>query len=308
MEPILYSKKDEIIFDKLQKQGPLGKRALFIFQYLFLRKEFKDLVKKLRSELEIPENGFNPRDDKDITEFITKRQFVEAPFYGGEVIHQKKIVFPRQGSDANDSIDKYVQQCGILAYAPNMYFAEGFIHAIIREYVLFNDFLGLYKSNFALSSVAHYEDNTNGTEDQIDPIELRFEIPISAKKEEIIDYINETWDALEIAKKQILKKKDFVRFRPRQNFIRDLQIYNKYLEIEKLSKNQRKEKMIDYIELGVLKELKEEGVKDLPDSGTVRSIISKLKNEIKDKNAFWEEDDEEEEVEDTPKSTNLDDF
>lgn len=307
MEPILYSKKDEIIFDKLQKQGPLGKRALFIFQYLFLRKEFKDLVKNLRSELKIPENGFDPKDDKDITEFITKRQFIEAPFYAGEVIHQKKIVFPRQESNVNDLIEKYIQQCGILAYAPNMYLAEGFIQAIIREYVLFNDFVGLYKSNFALSSIAHYEYNTNGTEDQIDPAELRLEIPISAKKEEIIDYINETWDALEIAKKKVLKKKDFVRFRPRQNFIRDLQIYNKYLEIEKLSKNQRKEKMIDYIELGVLRDLKEAGVKDLPDSGTVRSIISKLKNEIKDKNAFWEEY-EEEEVEETPKNINLDDF
>lgn len=307
MDPILYSKKDEVIFEKLQKQGPLGKRALFIFQYLFLRKEFKDLVRNLRSELKIPENGFDPNKDEDIAEFITKRQLIKAPFYAGEVIHQKKINFPRQESDVGDLIEKYIEQCGILAYAPNMYLADNFIKAIIREYVLFNDFVGLYKGNFALSSIAHYEQGMKGTEDQIDPIELRLEIPISAKKEEIIDYINTSWDALELAKKEVLKKKDFIRFRPRQNFIRDLQIYNKYLEIEKLSKNQRKERQIDYIELGVLRELKEEGVTDLPDSGTVRSIISKLKNEIKDKNAFWQEY-EEEPAEEVSQNTNIEDF
>jgi hypothetical protein len=106
MEKIEYSSKDIEVFKKLSNQGPLGKRALFIFQYLFLRKEFKDLVKNIRSELKIPENGFDPRDDKDIAEFITKRQFIEAPFYAGEVIHQKKIVFPRQESNVNDLIEK----------------------------------------------------------------------------------------------------------------------------------------------------------------------------------------------------------
>lgn len=65
--------------------------------------------------------------------------------------------------------------------------------------------------------------------------------------------------------------------------------------------------MIDYIELGVLRELQQEGVKDLPDSGTIRSIVSRLRNEIKDKNAFWQEQ-EEEVAKDIPKSTNIEDF
>jgi hypothetical protein len=314
MEKISYTNKDELIFEKLQKQGPLGKRALFIFQYLFLRKEFQDFVKKIRDLLKIPENGFDPYNKEDVKEFAGKRKYLTAPFYNSEVIHQNRIFFPNNKFDVNKIIENYVEQCGVLAYAPNMYLADHFISAILREYILFNNFVGIYKNSFALSSVASYGDNTNGNEDQQDPIELRLEIPISAKKEEIIDYINQTWGAIEMTKKLVLHKKDFVRFRPRQKFIRDLKIFNKYLEIEKLSKNQRKEKAIGYIELGVLKELREDGVKDLPDSGTIRSIVSQLRNEIKDKNIFWEEiEQENEEVKNTKNKINkkkksIDDF
>lgn len=299
MDKIIYSQKDEKVFEKLAKQGPIGKRALFIFQYLFLRKEFQSLVKLIRKDLKIPEDGYSPHKDEDIKVFLNK--YILDYEFNGEIVIHKKIYLNSGIADVHESIQKYVEQCGILAYTPNMYMADSFVKAIIKEYILFNDFIGIYKGNFALTSFARYEFNTNGTEEQVEPIELRLEIPISAKKEEIIDYINNTWDDLESAKKKVLNKKDFVRFRPRVNFIRDIRIFNKYLEIEKLSIKQRKEKLIDYIELGVIKELKDEGMKDLPDSGTVRSIVSRLRNEIKDKNAFWEEQEQkDEEIEQKP--------
>ena len=305
MDKIIYSKKDELIFNKLTKQGPLGKRALFIFQYLFLRKEFKDLIKSIRKMLDIPEDGFDPHKKEDVDILLNK--YITNYRFEGEIISQKRIDLISKNVNANRLIEKYIEQCGVLAYTPNMYLADSFIMAIIKEYILFNDFIGLYKGNFALTSVASYEDDTTGTENQQEPKELRIEIPISAKKEEIIDYINETWEALEFTRKKILSKKDFVRFRPRANFIRDIQIFNKYLEIEKLSKRQRKDKFISYIELGVVRELKKEGMKNIPDSGTIRSIISRLRNEIKDKNAFWEEQ-EDEIIKPKTVGTNLEDF
>lgn len=283
MNPISFSNKDELIFKELQHQGPLGKRALFIFQFLFLRNDFRPLVDNIRNKLKIPSDGYDPYSDKDIKEFITDKKYIEGYLYTGELIIQKKIVFSRPEID--DLIQEYTEQCGVLSCIPNMYLADNFITAIIREYILFNKFLGLYKSNFALISVIRYGENTIGLEDQMEPIELRLEMPISAKKEEITDFINEIWGDLDLTKKDILKPNDFVRFRPRSNFIRDLQIYNSYIKIENLSKKEKKEKMIDYIELGVIRDLRERGVVDLPDSGTIRSIVSRLKNEIKDKNA-----------------------
>lgn len=303
MDKIEYSKKDEKIFEKLQNQGPLGKRALFIFQYLFLRKEFKKLVGEIRKELNIPENGFDPSSKEDMGIFLNK--YVSEYDFNGEIIFQRKVNFDRE---INTKIENFVEQCGVLSYSPNMYLADSFIQSLIKEYILFNDFIGLYKGNFALTSIARYEDNTNGTEDQMEPIELRLEIPISVKKEEFKDYIDATWEAIEFAKKKVLKKNDFIRFRPRMNFIRDLEIYNKYLELEKLSKKQRKDKEIDYLEIGVKRELEEKGSKNIPDLGTIRSIVSRLKNEIKDKNAFWKEY-EEEPISDIPlNKTDLDEF
>ena len=81
MDKITYSEKDELIFEKLQKQGPLGKRALFIFQYLFLRKEFKELVKKIREKLNIPKDGFEPYKDKDRS--IFKEKFISNSSFDG---------------------------------------------------------------------------------------------------------------------------------------------------------------------------------------------------------------------------------
>ncbi|MEI6880990.1 MAG: hypothetical protein WCK82_06655 [Bacteroidota bacterium] len=290
MEPIIYSEKDAAIFEKLQKQGPLGKRALFIFQYLFLRKEFRGLVKLIREELEIPPDGLDLTMKEGVEKF--SKEYASNYDFNGEVIFQKKIYLNSKSLNTHKSIEQYVEQCGILAYTPNMYMADRFIEAIIKEYILLNDFIGLYKGAFALTSIARYEGDIDDTEDPHEPMELRIEIPVSAKKEEILDYINETWEALEFTKRKILKKKDFIRFRPRTNFIRDLQIFNKYLEIEKLSKKQRQERHIDYIELAVIRELKEEGLSNVPDDGTVRSIVSRLRNEIKDKNSFWLEHDE----------------
>jgi len=74
-EPIELSEEDEAIFNKLSKQGPLGRRALTIFQYLFLRKEFKLFVKTSRKNLCIPEKGFDPNSKQDSKIFLDKSTF-----------------------------------------------------------------------------------------------------------------------------------------------------------------------------------------------------------------------------------------
>lgn len=291
MDSIQFSKKDEEIFDRLQKQGPLGKRALFVFQYLFLRREFFDLVRKVREILKIPADGFNPKKEEDIKIFLEK--YINNFDFNGEMIIHKSIQFRSENNnDANDLIVKFIEQCGVLSYVPNMLFGEGFVMSIIKEYILFNDFVGIYRGSFASASFAKYNLNSKSSDDCVNDLELKLEVPISVRKDELKDYIDSIWEAIESAKKNVLEKRDFIRFRPRANFVRDLRIFNKYIEIEKLSKKQKKEKGIDYIEIGVLRALKDEGMTNLPDDGTIRSVVSRLRNEIKDKNAFWQEYDD----------------
>jgi len=56
--------KDEKVFEKLNSLGALGKRAVFIFQYLFLREDFRKMILKVREKLDIPKDGFDVSDDK----------------------------------------------------------------------------------------------------------------------------------------------------------------------------------------------------------------------------------------------------
>jgi hypothetical protein len=181
-----------------------------------------------------------------------------------------------------------MEQSGIDSFIPNMDLADGFIKSIINEYVVLNDFMGFFRGSFAMATVETY-DGMKSEEDDRAPVELRFSIPISAKKEEVKEYIDAVWDTINHSRESILTPKDNVRFRPKTHFIRDIKILNKYIEIENMSSTQRKEKGIQYIEVAVKKQLEAEGLKDIPDEGTIRSIVSRLKNEIKDKSAFWKE-------------------
>ncbi|MEN9881025.1 MAG: hypothetical protein RLZZ308_208 [Candidatus Parcubacteria bacterium] len=59
MNKIELSEKDEEIFNRLNSLGAIGKRALFIFQYLFLRKDFRDFVSAVRETEGLPKNGLD---------------------------------------------------------------------------------------------------------------------------------------------------------------------------------------------------------------------------------------------------------
>lgn len=302
MNKIDFSQKDELIFEKLNNLGALGKRALFIFQHLFLREDFRKLVMDIRQKLGIPTTGLEPKNNTEHRKIVEER-FLDHGGFNGEIIFNTKI---KLDCDANQLVDRYIEQSGIDSSVPNMDLAEGFIKSVIQEYVVLNDFVGFFKGSFALATVETYGDFKQDDDDR-DPVEMRFSIPISAKKEEVKDYFDTIWGNVEFARKEILSEKDRVRFRPRANFIRDLRILNKYIEIENLSIAQRKDRGISYIEIATKKELALEGFKDIPDEGTIRSIVSRLKNEIKDKSAFWQEIEEPELPEKTD-SAKFDDF
>lgn len=303
MEKIEISKRDEKIFERLNKQGALGKRGLYIFQYLFLRPDFHKLVKDLRKESGIPDEGYDLSKKED--EEKVKKDFIAGGFVDWDRIFNTKVSL-----DVNirGKIEDYIYQCGLEKVMPIMDLADGFIISLISEYVLLNDFIGFYRRSFGLATIEYYEGMQANHTDQ-DCRELRFSIPLSAKKEEIKEYFDLVWDDILRAKQENLTEKDNVRFRPRPNFIRDLKIYNKYIEIENMSVSQRKEEQISYIELGVIRKLKEDGWKDeeIPNDGTIRSIVNKLKNEIKDKSAFWEEI-EEEDLSEPSKDIDFDEF
>lgn len=62
MKQITYSEKDIEAFKKLSSRGPLGKRALFIMQKIFLKNGFREMVQEVRKEIKIDiENGYYSR-------------------------------------------------------------------------------------------------------------------------------------------------------------------------------------------------------------------------------------------------------
>lgn len=289
MDQISYTEKDIRAFETLVSHGPLGRRAIFVFQYLLLRKDFQDFVANIRKEAEIPLNGL-VIDDYDSPENVV------YSFYRSD--HNKRGEFSKKTSS-------YIESCGVLSHTPSTYLTS-FIEWIALEYIVFNDFCGAYKTHFAMFDFETYE-NMDGTEDQHTPTEIRYYLPVSAKKEEFIAYINETWEELESRRE--LSDKDSKRFKPRKNFFRDLRILNKYLEVENLTRQERKDQGIVYIDIEVQKRLKEEGMDDVPDDGTIRALVNRLKNDIKDRNSFFKEieDDEIEELPESP-SPDTDDF
>jgi hypothetical protein len=285
MDPITITQKDELALFKLSEQGPLGKRALFIFQYLFIRADFRDLVKELRAEFDIPPEGFDLSDHSQSE--IVRQKYVDTGGFSGEMIFTASF---RLDPKMSHRIDQFIEQCGVVQYSPNMDLAEGFISAIVREYILLNDFIGLYKNRFGLITVEQYdvydrEDENYSEKD----VELRFSIPISVKRDEFKEYIDNIWDVLESSRKDFLRKQDQVRFRPRNNFVRDVLILNKYIELENLPKSKQTARGINYLDVATRKELIAEGHLDIPDEGSIRSIVSRLKREIKEKSAYWEE-------------------
>ncbi len=233
MEPIIITHKDEMALMKLAGQGPLGKRALYIFQYLFLRSDFRELVRTLRAEFEIPPEGIDLSDDKQRE--IVRQKYVDAGGFNGEIIFTDRFILDPKMSHR---IDQFIEQCGVIQYSPNMDLAEGYISAIVREYVLLNNFLGFYKNRFGLITVEQYDVYDDDDNDEKN-VELRFSIPVSVKKEEFKDYIDNIWDDIENSRKDFLRKQDQIRFRPRNNFVRDVLILNKYLELEKLPKSKQ---------------------------------------------------------------------
>ena len=289
MDNISYSAKDIKAFETLGTHGPLGRRATFVFQYLFLRKDFREFVVAIRKKWKLPEEGLN------ISEYNTPVKIVQEYFSG--TVNQRK----GYGTET----EAYIESCGVLNYTPSTYLSS-FIEWVLLEYIVFNDFCGGYKKHFAMIDFDTYE-NMDGTEDQHTPTEIKYYVPISAKKEEFVAYVKETWSELELRRQ--LSDDDSKRFKPRKHFFRDLRILNKYLEIEKLSRRDRNDQMIVYIDLEVQKRLREEGMEDIPDEGTIRALVNRLKNDIKDKNSFFKEI-ENDPIEELPetKSSDADDF
>lgn len=288
MDNISYSNNDIKAFETLGTHGPLGRRATFVFQYLFLRKDFREFITTTRKKWKLPEEGLK------ITDCDTPNQTVQEYFSGKG---NKKNGFGRE-------TEAYIESCGVLSHTPSTYLTS-FIEWILLEYLIFNDFCGGYKNHFAMFDFDTYE-NMDGTKDQHTPTEIKYYIPVSAKKEEFIAYVNETWSELEL--KRQLSDEDSRRFKPRKNFFRDLRILNKYIEIESLPRKERNDQMIVYIDLEVQKRLREEGMEDVPDEGTIRALVNRLKNDIKDKNSFFKEIEDYPEEPIEPKSSDTDDF
>ncbi len=57
MDQISYTDNDIKAFETLGTHGPLGRRATFVFQYLFLRKDFREFIIETRKKWKLPIEG-----------------------------------------------------------------------------------------------------------------------------------------------------------------------------------------------------------------------------------------------------------
>lgn len=265
---IYISQKDIKIIDRLQKGTALQRRACEIFQILLLNHNFKDFIYKIRKDMKIPVEGLS-LDDENEREVARKRFFIDDyTIYRKESVRTLGIFF--DDSKIALEVDKFIKEENILnsiSISVDNDFLDGLVFSIIKEYSIFNDLIQI-KDGVGMILRTNYE------EDVGIPNELTITVSPTVTMEEFIDYIKANWDGIKVLQESILgEEKTKKRLKLSKHFIRDIQIYNKYLDL--LEKKKKDEVDFKYIDLEIVKDFK-----DLSE-GTIRSIVSKINKLVK---------------------------
>ncbi len=265
---IYISQKDINIINRLQKGTALQRRACEIFQILLLNYNFKDFIYKIRKDMKIPTEGLS-LDDENEREMARKRFFIDDyTIYRKESLRTPGIFF--DDSKIVLEVDKFIKEKNILNFisiSVDNDFLDGLVFSIVKDYSIFNDLIQI-KDGVGMILRTNYE------EDVGIPNELTITVSPTVTMEEFIDYIKANWDGIKVLQESILgEEKTKKRLKLSKHFVRDIQIYNKYLDL--LEKKKKDEVDFKYIDLEIVKDFK-----DLSE-GTIRSIVSKINKLVK---------------------------
>lgn len=275
---IIISRKDVYIIDKLQKGNALQRRACEIFQILLFNHNFKDFIYKTRRDMKIPMNGLDLANKRESE--IVKNRFFSSDYilYRKESVRTPGLFF--DDSKIASEVDKFIKKENILdliSISVDNDFLYELVFSIIKEYSILNDIIQL-KDGVGMILRTDYE------EDVGIPNELTITVSPTVTMEELIDYIKANWNGIKFLQESILgEEKAKKRLKLSKNFIRDIKIYNRYLDL--LEKKQKKEIDFKYIDLEIAKEFK--GLNE----GTIRSIISKVNKLVEFANKKQEKND-----------------
>ncbi len=221
---IVLSNTDECILNDLHSRGSLGRRGAEIFQLLLLRDDFRPLVKLMRDSLgmtreALAENGSQHFD-----------QIAEQHFVNGAVI--RDTAYPAKYSingNPGDILNKYISE-KILPLLQTkdeeggLYgdlFTDSIIERMLCEYILTNTITMIGCE----VGMVHYDEEPIGWEQ-----EIVFTFMATATKEDVHSFIDNNWDAVIIFKEKILQNRAKRRMIKADNFIRDVKIYNAYID------------------------------------------------------------------------------
>lgn len=275
---IYISQKDIKIINKLRRGTALQRRACEIFQILLLNRNFKDFIFKKRKDMKIPMNGLDLANKSESE--IVKNRFFSSDYilYRKESVRTPGLFF--DDSKIASEVDRFIKKENILdliSISADNDFLYKLVFSIIKEYSILNDIIQL-KDGVGMILRTDYE------EDVGIPNELTITVSPTVTMEELIDYIKANWNGIKFLQESILgEEKAKKRLKLSKNFIRDVEIYNKHLDL--LEKKKKGEINFSYVDLEIAKEFK-----DLND-GTIRSIISKVNKLVEVVNKKQEKDD-----------------
>jgi len=134
------------------------------------------------------------------------------------------------------------------------------IEDIISDYVIYGDI----KPDKDIA-VLLYSQKTDG---------IRIDFSPYATKKEMIHFIDSNWDLIKTMREVSLgNKKAKERVNPGKNFVRDIQIFNRYQALLSTHKSERKS---TYVEMQVANEFG-----DKVEYGTIKSIVSRVNKNLK---------------------------
>lgn len=242
LHQIMLDESDFDAFKYLNPKKPLNKKVIKVYQSILLVDGFKKFIVTLRKKLDIPLGGYNKPQRQDFNQF----------YFVHDNLHNNKLIL----TTINNAISKMRLREIADVFG---YFTEDFLIETILEYIFFN---AIVLFEFQQGSI-YIIDN----KDEIPP-EIQIYLPINSTKQQAKEFIENNWYKIEKELGSYLPKQ--TKNRGRDNFFRDVQIYNKYVKFQSEG--------VKNPDLKIEKLLK--GQQEHIEDGRVRSIVDEMNKRI----------------------------
>lgn len=248
-KPISLLQIDREIFNKLVTLGSRGRRGAEVFQWLLLRDDFKPFAKSLYDRVTFP----NEADESSKKQFITDH-FVEGSVNRDIALNGHYIL----GGVLDEEISRYAIEKVLPLLQKKDLFSDVFIERMITEYVLFGD-VNLIGCEIGMVHCTEHRKNAEQTikpfqplpsdtellprkeivfdpseydENDVLPEEVIFTFGADVTKEDVREFINRNWDAVNLLQRLVINQGALIPKRKiYRQLIQDIWIYNRYLAV-----------------------------------------------------------------------------